>query len=98
MEPRSRTMQRYDNYFGQDMKTKIKNQKRIDKPCKQLHKLRYYKKIQDMVLELHQPGETILVRVFYNHVYPVYPMSYSTFRSILEEPRLKARIKELEGE
>ena len=61
-----------------------------------LHKLRYYKKVQDLTKIHHIAGETILIAVFYNHVYPIYPMSYSRFRYILEEPRLRARIKELE--
>lgn len=77
-------------------KDKKKN-KRIDAPCRQLHKLRYYKKIQDMAKQYHEPGETILIRVFYNHIYPIYPMSYSQFRRIIEEPALNARIEALEA-
>jgi len=96
MEPSVEHLQIYDNYFRGCMKDRIKNQKKIDKPCRQLHKLRYYKIIQDLVREHHEPGETILIRVFYNHIYPIYPMSYSQFRRIMEEPRLNARIKELE--
>lgn len=79
------------------MKQTKKYKKRVDSPCKQLHKLRYYKKIQDLAKQYHEPGETILIRVFYNHIYPVYPMSYSQFRRIIEEPALNARIAELEG-
>lgn len=72
------------------------NKKSIDTPCKQLHKLRYYKKIQDLTIQYHEPGETILIRVFYKHIYPIYPMSYSQFRRIIEEPALNSRIAELE--
>jgi hypothetical protein len=78
------------------MKNKKNKKKRIIRPCRQLHKLRYYKKIQDMAKQYHEPGETILIRVFYNHIYPIYPMSYSQFRRIIEEPALNARIAELE--
>ena len=78
------------------MKQTKKDKKKIDSPCKQLHKLRYYKKIQDLAKEYHEPGETILVRAFYNHIYPIYPMSYGQFRRIIEEPALNARIAEQE--
>lgn len=78
------------------MKNTKNNKKGIDSPCRQLHKLRYYKKIQDLAKEFHEPGETILIRVFYNHIYPIYPMSYSQFRRIIEEPALNSRIAELE--
>jgi len=78
------------------MKQTKKDKKNIDTPCKQLHKLRYYKKIQDLAKQYHEPGETILIRVFYNHIYPIYPMSYSQFRRIIEEPALNSRIAELE--
>lgn len=78
------------------MKNAKNNKKRAITPCRQLHKLRYYKKVQELTKEHHEPGETILVRVFYNHIYPIYPMSYSQFRHIIEEPVLNARIAELE--
>lgn len=70
--------------------------KKSDRYCSQLHKLRYYKRIQDLTKEFHQPGETILVRVFLNHIYPIYPMSYCQFRRIIEESGLNSRIAEME--
>ena len=78
------------------MNNKKNNKKRVNRPCRQLHKLRHYKKIQDLTKEHYEPGESILVRVFFKHIYPIYPMSYSQFRHILEEPSLNARIAELE--
>lgn len=89
-------MQRYYNYLDMAEKSK-KNEKKISF-CKQLHKLRYYKMVQDLTKQYYEPGEDVLVRVFYKRIYPLYPMSYSQFRRILEEPQLRKRIEELENE
>lgn len=97
MEQRSRTIANiHIIYLVGYMNNKKNNKKRVNRPCRQLHKLRHYKKIQDLTKEHYEPGESILVRVFLKHIYPIYPMSYSQFRRILEEPALNARIAELE--
>ena len=61
-----------------------------------INKLIYYQKIQNLTKEHYEPGFITMVGVWKKYIYPTYPISYSHFRKILEEPRLRERIEQEE--
>lgn len=66
------------------------------KPCVRINTLRYWRSVQDLTKKHHTVGETVLRKIFYKYIYPVYPMCYRQFLNILGESGLNARIKEQE--
>ena len=61
-----------------------------------LNKLKFYKKVLDIVNENYIPGITTYAGIFREYVEPVYPMSYVTFMKIVNSPNIETEIKELE--
>jgi hypothetical protein len=59
-----------------------------------INKLKYYKIIQDITKEKYEIGYNTLIGVYEKFIYPIYPISYSHYRKILEEPRLESRLEE----
>lgn len=58
-----------------------------------INKLIYYKKIQEITKEHYESGFTTLKGVYEKFIYPIYPISYSHYRKILEEPCLESRLE-----
>jgi hypothetical protein len=58
------------------------------------HKLQLIRKVCDLY-KANQGKENTVKDVFYKHIYPVYPIAYSTFYSYLSTP-IAAKEREME--